>query len=156
MLIQILQRSFPARLHLAASSASRCNSPVFFDGCPVCRLYGHQVAWSRRRAATRFKAVSDAKRAEKGPSLLRTLELHHCMHYIHTWCASRTAYLITNGSYLNGTQHPNSIAQKKQKAPITKSPNQTKQKTKQTKTKQNQNQKKESRKLTISHIAQYH
>ena len=53
------------------------------------------------------------------------------MYYIHTWCASRTAYLITNGSYLNGTQHPNSIAQKKQKAPITKSPNQTKQKTKQ-------------------------
>ena len=30
----------------------------FFECCPVCRLYGHQVAWSRRRAATRFKTAS--------------------------------------------------------------------------------------------------
>ena len=36
----------------------------FFYGCPVCRLYGHQVAWSRRRAATRFKIASAVARGD--------------------------------------------------------------------------------------------
>ena len=37
---------------------------LFFYGCPVCRLYGHQVAWSRRRAATRFKIASAIARGD--------------------------------------------------------------------------------------------
>ena len=38
--------------------------PFFFDGCPVGRLYGHQVAWSRRRAATRFGIASATARVD--------------------------------------------------------------------------------------------
>ena len=44
------------------------------------------------------------------------------MYYIHTWCASRTAYLITNGSYLNGHSHSHFKSK-----PILTKPNQTNQ-----------------------------
>ena len=68
-------------------------------------------------------------------------ELHHCMYYIHTWCASRTAYLITNGPYLNGHSHSHIKSKPNSTKPNQTNQNQTKP-TKPNQTNQTKNKKK--------------
>ena len=74
----------------------------------------HFVPGGNSREAGSRRARADPKPARpRGPVRLGPRAkglgggrgIHHSTYVVCAWCASRTAYLITNGSYLNGHSH---------------------------------------------------